>query len=167
MGPLVIHRGPAPAPTLTACFRPGRFCWILTGKRVCAQPLQSCLTLCDPADCSPPGSSVWDSPGKTTVVGCQALLQGIFPTQGSRPHLMSAALAGELFTTSATWAFLLEDSPDGPSVPRQGQWRKQNLSLDSPCWSLHWKQHLWSSDPEWDIVLSSLFPLSHLKVTTA
>ena len=24
----------------------------------------------------------WDSPGKNTVVGCHALLQGIFPTQG-------------------------------------------------------------------------------------
>ena len=24
----------------------------------CAQPLQSCLNLCDPVDCSPPGSSV-------------------------------------------------------------------------------------------------------------
>ena len=62
MGPLVIHRGPAPAPTPTACFRPGRFCWILTGKRVCAQPLQSCLTLCDPVDCSPPGSSLHGHP---------------------------------------------------------------------------------------------------------
>ena len=26
--------------------------------QVCAQSLQSCLTLCDPMDCSPPGSSV-------------------------------------------------------------------------------------------------------------
>ena len=25
---------------------------------VCAKSLQSCLTLCDPMDCSPPGSSV-------------------------------------------------------------------------------------------------------------
>ena len=25
---------------------------------VCAQSLQSCLTLCDPMDCSPPGSSI-------------------------------------------------------------------------------------------------------------
>ena len=25
----------------------------------------------------------WDSPGKNTGVGCYALLQGIFPTQGS------------------------------------------------------------------------------------
>ena len=30
----------------------------------------------------------WDSPGKNTGVGCHALLQGIFPTQGSnRGHL--------------------------------------------------------------------------------
>ena len=44
---------------------------------------QSSLTLYDPMDYSPPGSSVHgDSPGKNTVVGCYALLQGIFPTQG-------------------------------------------------------------------------------------
>ena len=36
---------------------------------------QSCLTLCDLMDCSPPGSSVHgDSPGKNTGVGCHALL---------------------------------------------------------------------------------------------
>ena len=33
---------------------------------------QSCLTLCDPMDCSPPGSSV----------------HGIFPTQGWNPYLL-------------------------------------------------------------------------------
>ena len=44
---------------------------------------QSCPTLCDPMDCSPPGSSVHgDSPGKNTGVGCHFLLQGIFLTQG-------------------------------------------------------------------------------------
>ena len=49
---------------------------------------QSCLTLCDPMDCSPPHSSVHgDSPGKNTGVGCHTLLQGIFPTQGSNPGL--------------------------------------------------------------------------------
>jgi len=42
-----------------------------------------------PHDCSPPGSSVHgDSPGKNTGVGCHALLQGIFPTQGSNPGLL-------------------------------------------------------------------------------
>ena len=37
--------------------------------------------------------------------GCHALLQGIFLTQGS--NLMSPALAGGFFTTSATWEALL------------------------------------------------------------
>ena len=53
-----------------------------------AKSLQSCQTLGDPVDCSPPGSSVHvDSPGKNTGVGCHVLLQGIFPTQGSNPDL--------------------------------------------------------------------------------
>ena len=30
----------------------------------------------------------WDSRGKNTGVGCHALLLGIFPTQGSNPHLL-------------------------------------------------------------------------------
>ena len=45
-----------------------------------AKSLQSCLTLCDPMDCSLLGSAgPWNSPGKNTRVGCHALLQGIFP----------------------------------------------------------------------------------------
>ena len=46
-------------------------------------------TLCDPMDCSPPGSSVHgDSPGKNTGVGCPALLQGIYSIQRSNPGLL-------------------------------------------------------------------------------
>ena len=49
---------------------------------------QLCPTLCDPMDCSPPGSSVHeDSPGNTGM-GCHALLQGIFPTQWLNPGLL-------------------------------------------------------------------------------
>ena len=49
---------------------------------------QSCPTLCDPLDYSPPGSSVHRNlPGKNIGVGCHAFLQGIFPTQGSNPDL--------------------------------------------------------------------------------
>ena len=49
---------------------------------------QSCLILCDPMDCSPPGSSIHgDSPGRNTGVCCHAFLQGIFPTKGSNPGL--------------------------------------------------------------------------------
>ena len=41
-----------------------------------AKLLQSCLTLCDPIDGSPPGLPCpWDSPDKNTGVGCHFLLQ--------------------------------------------------------------------------------------------
>ena len=49
----------------------------------------SCHTLCNNMDCSLPGSSAHgDSPGKNIGVGCHALFQGIFPTQGSNPGLL-------------------------------------------------------------------------------
>ena len=66
--------------------------------------LQSCLTLCNPVDCSPSGSSV------------RGILQTRIPewvamssSKGSSQQrdwtysLMSPALAGEFFTTSASW----------------------------------------------------------------
>ena len=56
---------------LKLTFGPG---WVLVA--------QLCPTLCDPMDCSPAGSSVWDFSGKDTGVGCHFLLQGIFQTQG-------------------------------------------------------------------------------------
>ena len=41
-----------------------------------AKSLQSCPTLCDPTDGSPPRlPRPWDSPGKNTGVGCHFLLQ--------------------------------------------------------------------------------------------
>ena len=50
---------------------------------------QSCPTLCDPMDCSQPGSSLHGIfPSKNTEVGCYFLLQGIFLTQGSNPGLL-------------------------------------------------------------------------------
>ena len=44
--------------------------------------VQSCLTLCDPIDCSPQHLRPWDSPAENTGVGCHSLLRGLFPTQG-------------------------------------------------------------------------------------
>ena len=47
------------------------------------------LFFCKSITCSPPISSVHgNSPGKNTRVGCHALLQGTFPTQGSSPRLL-------------------------------------------------------------------------------
>ena len=49
--------------------------------------LFSVVSLCDPMDCSPPGSSVlgtfWN-----TGVGCHFLLQGIFPNRGLNQCLL-------------------------------------------------------------------------------
>ena len=42
---------------------------------------QSWPTLCDPMDLYSP----WNSPGQNTGGGSLSLLQGIFPTQGSKP----------------------------------------------------------------------------------
>ena len=42
---------------------------------VAAKSLQSCPTLCDPINGSPPGSCPWDSPSKNIGVGCHFLLQ--------------------------------------------------------------------------------------------
>ena len=75
-----------------------------SSSKVCCVLTWSCLTRCDPMDCSPPGSSVHgDSPGKNTEVGFPPLLQGIFLTQGSNLHLLCLLhwQAGS-FTTSAT-----------------------------------------------------------------
>ena len=47
-----------------------------TSAAAAAKSLQSCPTLCDPIDGSPPGSPhPWDSLGKNTGVGCHFLLQ--------------------------------------------------------------------------------------------
>ena len=56
---------------------------------LCAQSLQPCLTLCNPRDRTPPGSSVRGTlPGKNTGVDGHALLQGIFWTQGLNLHIL-------------------------------------------------------------------------------
>ena len=48
---------------------------------------QSCLIVHCPMDYSLPGCP-WNFPGKNNGVGCHFLLQGIFLTQGSNPHLL-------------------------------------------------------------------------------
>ena len=50
---------------------------------------QSCPTLCNPMDCSPPGFSVHGIlQARKLFVGCHFLLQGIFVTQGSNQSLL-------------------------------------------------------------------------------
>ena len=71
-------------------------------------------------DCSPPGSSVLgDSPGQNIGVGCHVLLQGIFPTQGSKPGL-----------PHCRWT-LYHLSHKGS--PRIMEWIAYPFSSDLPC----------------------------------
>ena len=55
-----------------------------------AQSLQLCPTLCNPVDTMKSTRLLcpWDSPGKNTRMSWHFLLQGIFPIQGSNPHLL-------------------------------------------------------------------------------
>ena len=69
-----------------------------------AKSLQLCPTLCDPMDCSPPGSSVHG------VLQARILEWIIMPSsrEGSQPRdrthiFMSPALAARFFTISTTW----------------------------------------------------------------
>ena len=49
--------------------------------------LQLCLTLCDPMDCSPQGSSV-HAIFQARILDCHFFLQETFLTRGLNPHLL-------------------------------------------------------------------------------
>ena len=90
---------------------------------------QSCLTLCDLMDYSPPASSIRGaSPGKTTGVGCHAFLQEIFPTQAGKDTKMksqkpqvwtgNSSLTGPFSLTGIPW--LKCHMPSRVDVTRKG-----------------------------------------------
>ena len=75
-----------------------------TAAAAAAKSLQSCPTLCDPIDGSPPGSP-WDSPGKNTGVGCHFLLQ-----------CMKVKSESEIAQSCPTLSDPMDCSPPGSSV---------------------------------------------------
>ena len=90
---LFILIPPAPAPAAAAA---------------AAKSLQSCPTLCDPIDGSPPGSPVpgiLHSPGKNTGVGCHFLLQ-----------CMKVKSESEVAQSCLTLSDPMDCSPPGSSV---------------------------------------------------
>ena len=63
-------------------------CYLFAGGGGGGLAIKSCLTL-QPHGLWPARLlSSWDFPGKNTGVGCHSLLQEIFLTQGSNPHLL-------------------------------------------------------------------------------
>ena len=104
--------------------------------RARAKSLQSCPTLCNPMDCSPPGSSVHRIL-QTTGGGCHALLQTIFLTQGSNLHLLCLLnyQAGnfpkgscEDYHETGLWLFFSELSHRF-RVTSQSPWQPSNQKL--------------------------------------
>ena len=113
--------------------------------------LRSCPTLCDPMDCSPPGSSVQEFSRQEYSVGCHALLQGIFLTQGSNLHLLWLLNCRQIF-------FFLPLSHCGspkltydPASPLLGMYPKKAIIEKDTCTAViiaalfiiarTWKQH--------------------------
>ena len=90
------HRENLFAHTLTA-YLPSLVC-------VHAKSLHLCLTLCDPMDHNLLGSSVHEIFQARILEWVAFPLPGDLPDPGIEPvSLMSPALAGGFFTTSATW----------------------------------------------------------------
>ena len=99
-----------------------------------AKSLQSCPVLGGPMDSTRLLCS-WDSPGKDTRVGCCALLQGIFPTQGSNLYLLCLnwqvgslppAPSGKPFTF---WSFTKKKN--------SGPWFRYSESPHYCCFSIN------------------------------
>ena len=82
----------------------GRYRMYIRYMCVHAKSLQSCSTLCNPTDCSPPGSSVHEIFQARILEWIAMLSPGDHPNSGIEPtSLMSLTLAGRFFTTSTTW----------------------------------------------------------------
>ena len=65
---------------------------------------QLCSTLCDPLDCSLPGSSIHGIfPGKNTGVGCYFFLQEIFLIQGLNLHFLQWQVLYHWVIWEALW----------------------------------------------------------------
>ena len=75
---------------------------------MCAKWLQLYPTLCNPMDCSLPGSSVQGILQARILERVPMPSPEDLPNPGMEPaSLMSPALAGVFFTTSTTWESLL------------------------------------------------------------
>ena len=65
----------------------GNFNSVTSYEALRAKSLQSCPTLCDPVDCSPPGFFVLEILQARILEWAAIPPPGIFPTQGLNPRL--------------------------------------------------------------------------------
>ena len=90
---------------------------------VCAKSPQSCLTFCDPMDCSPPGSSVHGIlQAKILEWVAMSPSMGSSRTRDRPMSVMSPELASGFFTTGTTW-----EAPGGVMVATKSGFGKTCL----------------------------------------
>ena len=84
-----------------------------------AKSLQSCPTLCDPADCSPPGSSplLMGFCGQEYWSGLPCPPPGDLANPETEPVSLMSALASRFFTTNITWEARHEPYNTSKSFP--------------------------------------------------
>ena len=76
----------------------------------------------------------WDSPGKNTGVGCHALLQGIFPTQGSNPALLHCRWILYHLSHQGGLYSVFSGDLNGKEIQKRGY---IYIIADSPCCTVH------------------------------
>ena len=102
---------------------------------------ESCPTLCDPMDNSPPVFSVHgDAPGKNTGVGCNALFRG---SSQPRDQTGFSYTAGRFFTSWAPGKVLhhigiIINSVSSPFPLPPGD-RRRGLKVPIMAWSFWWQ----------------------------
>ena len=119
---------------------------------------QLCLTLCNPIGYSPPGSLVHgNSPGKNTGVACHALLQGIFPTQGSNPRLLHCR-----------WILLSEPlgKPKNTGVHSLSLLQRTFPTQELNQGLLHFRQILYQLSYQGSPLICRFYPINMYYITT-
>ena len=93
----------------------------------------SCLTLSDPMDCSPPGSSVRGILQARTGLGCHSLLQGIFPSQGLNLGLRHCRRTLYPSKPPEFLKKLKMETPYDPAIPLLGIYPEKTLIQKDTC----------------------------------
>ena len=107
---------------------------------------QSCSTLCDPLDCSRPGSSVQGTL-QARILEWVAISssRGSFGPRDRPTSLLSPALAGGFFTTRATWEAPVRPMEKCKLLFVHGR-NIQGMEHAEPCPSSHPEESLWMDE---------------------
>ena len=97
---------------------------------MCAKSLQSCPTLCNPMDCSSPGSFVHGILQARIRDWVACLPPRDLPDPGNQTlSLTSPALAGRFFNTSTTWEAPSVLTMDYYSATKRNNWLQHGWTL--------------------------------------